>query len=74
MKQSEITGSMSSRALLIEETEKKKHARHPAQMPAFRVSRNLGGNNRQERIDAVSGREDGRHRADNRVGKTIVQK
>ena len=26
---------------------------------------NPGGNNRQERMDAVSGREDRRHRADN---------
>ena len=31
---------------------------------ASRVSRNPSGNNREERMDAVSGREDGRHRAD----------
>ena len=65
---------MSSRAEPIEENEKKKHARLPAQMPASRVSRNPGGNNRQERMDAVPGREDWRHRADKRVGKTTKKK
>ena len=56
---------MPSRAEPIEENEKQKHARLPAQMPASRVSRNPGGNNRQEQMDAVSGQEDRRHRADN---------
>ena len=42
----------------IKDNENKKHARLPAQMPASRVSKNPGGNNRQERMDAVSGRED----------------
>ena len=49
----------------IEKTEKKGvHARLLAQLPASSVSRNPGGNNRQERNDAVSGQEDGRQRAD----------
>ena len=48
-----------------EEKEKEDHARLPAQMPASRVSRNPGGNNRQERKDAMSGQKDGNHRADN---------
>ena len=38
-------------------------------MPASSVSRNPGGNNRQERNDAVSGQEDGKRREDYRVGK-----
>ena len=42
----------------------------PAQVPASRVSKNPGGNNRQERMNAVSGRKDRRHRADKRVGLT----
>ena len=29
-----------------------------------------GGNTRQERLDAVSGREDGKHREDNREGNS----
>ena len=33
------------------------------------MSRNPGGNYRQERNDAVSGQEDGRQRADKRVSK-----
>ena len=48
---------------------KKHHARLPAQVPASSVSRSPGGNNRQERKDAVSGQEDGKHREDYRVGK-----
>ena len=36
---------------------KKQHARLLAQVPASSVSRSPGGNNRQERKDAVSGRE-----------------
>ena len=36
-----------------------------AQMPASRVSRKPGGNNRQERKDAVSGRDDGNRGANN---------
>ena len=43
--------------------------RAAAQMPASSVSRNPGGNNRQERNDAVSGQADGNHREDYRVGK-----
>ena len=54
----------------IEENEKKKHARLPAQMPASRVSRNPSGNYRQERMDAVSGLQDGNHRTDKSVGNT----
>ena len=50
-------------------TKKKHHARLPAQVPASSVSRNPGGNNRQERKDAVSGQEDGKHREDYREGK-----
>ena len=70
----EINGHMPPRAEPIEENEKKKHARLPAQMPASRVSKNPGGNNGQEWMDAVSGREDRRHRADKRVGKTTKKK
>ena len=51
------------------ETKKKHHARLPAQVPASSVSRNPGGNNRQERKDVVSGQEDGKHREDYREGK-----
>ena len=53
-----------------EKTKKKQHARLPAQVPASSVSKNPGGNHRQERKDAVSGQEDGKHQADYRVGKT----
>ena len=38
---------------------REKHTRLPAQVPASRVSKNPGGNERQEREDAVSGPEDG---------------
>ena len=38
-------------------------------MTASSVSRNPGGNNGQERYDAVSGQEDWKHQADYRVGK-----
>ena len=48
---------------------KKQHARLPAQVPASSVS-SPGGNNRQERKDAVSDPEDGKHQADYRVGTT----
>ena len=58
----------------IEETEKRKHARLPAQTPASHVSKNPGGNNRQERINAVSGREDRTHRADKPVGNETKKK
>ena len=51
-------------------TKKKQHARIPAQVPASSVTRNPGGNNRQEWKDAVSGQKDGTHQADNRVCKT----
>ena len=60
----EVTGHRSSRAEPIEETEKKKHARHPAQTPASGVSKNPSGNKRQERKDGVLGLQDRRHRAD----------
>ena len=56
---------MPSRAETIENKEKEDPARLPAQMPAFRVPRNPGGNNRQERKDAVSGLKDGNREADN---------
>ena len=42
-------------------------------MPASRVSKKPSGNNRQERMNAVSGREEKRHDADKRVGKTTEQ-
>ena len=45
-------------------TKKKHHARLPAQEPASSVSKSPGGNNRQERKDAVSGQEDGKHQVD----------
>ena len=61
----EVTGHMSSCADSKEEKEEEDHARLPTQMPASRVFRNPGGNNRQERMDAVSGLKDGKHRADN---------
>ena len=35
------------------EKEKEDHARLPAQVPASRVLRNPGGNDRQERMDAA---------------------
>ena len=38
---------------------REKNGRLPAQMPASRVSKKPGGDERQERKDAVSGREDG---------------
>ena len=44
-----------------EKTKKKHHARLPAQVPASSVSKSPDGNNRQERKDAVSGQEDGKH-------------
>ena len=64
---------MSSRAEPIEKTEKKTRARLPAQLPASRVSRNPNGNYRLERVDAVSGQEDERQRADKRVSTTESQ-
>ena len=49
---------------------KEDNARLLAQMPASSVSRKPGGNNRQERKDAVSGREDGnRGNNQNRVAR-----
>ena len=68
----ETTGHMPPRAEPIEETEKETHARLPTQTPASRVSKNPGGNKRQERMNAVSDRED-KNRADKRVGKTTRQ-
>ena len=50
------------------ETKKKQHTRLPAQVPASSMSRNPGGNKGQERKDAVSGQEDGKHREDIREG------
>ena len=38
-------------------------------MPASSMSKSPGGNEGQERKDAVSGQEDGKHREDYRVGK-----
>ena len=58
----------------IEKTEKKTHARLPAHLPASRVSRNRGRNYRLERMDAVSGQEDRRQRADKRVSTIRSQK
>ena len=65
----ETTGHMPSRAEPIEKKEKEDHARLPAQMPASRVPRNPGGNNRQERKDAVSGQKDGNRGADNTLAR-----
>ena len=67
------TGHMPPRAEPIEETEKEKHARLPAQTPASRVSKNPGGNNRQERMNAVRprGQETSSRQ---RVGKTTKKK
>ena len=48
---------------------KKHHARLPPQVPASRVTKNPGGNHRQERMDAVSGQGDGKHQEDYREGK-----
>ena len=50
-----------------EKTKKKHHARLLAQVPASSVSKSPDGNNRQERKDAVSGQEDGKHQSDNRL-------
>ena len=49
------------------QNQSRRHAQLPAQLPASRVSRNPGGSYRQERMDAVSGHEDGRQRAHKRV-------
>ena len=57
-----------------EKTQKKQHPRLLAKMPASSVSGNPGGNYKQERNDAVSGRQDGKHRADKRVSKTGARK
>ena len=51
----------------IEEKEKGKHARLPAQVPASRVPKKPGGNERQERKDAVSGQEDGNQQAGDKL-------
>ena len=49
---------------------KEDNARLLAQMPASRVSRKPGGNNRQERMDAVSAsREDGNRGAGNKLAR-----
>ena len=44
-----------------------KHARLPAQMPASRVLKKPGGNERQERKDEVSDRKDGNRGASNTI-------
>ena len=46
---------------------REKHARLPAQVPAFRVSKKPGGNERQERKDAVSGQEDKNHETSDKL-------
>ena len=51
-------------------TKKKQHARLPAQKPASNVSKSPGGNTDRSGRDAVSGQEDEKHQAGNRVGKT----
>ena len=48
---------------------KEDNARLLAQMPASRVPGKPGGNNRQERKDAVSGREDGNRGAGNTLAR-----
>ena len=45
------------------------NARLLAQMPASRVPKTPGGNNRQERKDAVSGRKDGNRGAGNTLAR-----
>ena len=61
----EVTRDMSSGAEPSKEKENEDHARLPAQVPASHVFWNPSGNDRQERMDAVSGQKDGKHRADN---------
>ena len=64
---------MSSRAETNREDREKAHTHgflHDCQPPA---SRNPVGNYKQERMDAVSGQEDGRQRADRRVSKIPSQ-
>ena len=65
-----INKHMSSRAEPIEENQE----RMPVQMPASRVSRIPGGNNRQERKDAVWSLQDGKRRADNAWATTWQRK
>ena len=55
----EVTGHKSSGAEPNKENEKEDRARLPAQVPSSRVLRNPGGNDKQERMDAVSGPTDG---------------
>ena len=62
-----ITGHMSTGTGPNKE-KKEDHARLVAQVPASSV-RNPGGNHRQERMDAVSGLNNGRHRADNELAR-----
>ena len=56
-----------NRSRKLEEKEKGEHARLPVQVPASRVSKNPGGNNRQERKDAVSGQEHGKQEASDKL-------
>ena len=60
---------MSTDAGPNKEKRKEDHTLLPAQVPASRVLRNPGGNERQERMDAVSGLKDGKHRADNALAR-----
>ena len=50
-------------------TKKKHHARLPAQVPAFSVSRSPSGNNRHDRKDKVSAKKTGNIPEDYREGK-----
>ena len=65
---------MPSRAEPIKENEKKKHALLPAQMPASRVSRNPGGNNRQEQEGRSVSPTRRETSSGQRVGKTTKKK
>ena len=74
-----LTGSLKPpgtaiRCRIKRRKKEEEHARLPAQMSGSRVSRNPGGNNRQERMDAVSGLKDGKHRADNAWARQPRQK
>ena len=66
---------MSSRAELIEKTEKKKTRTASCTIASLpRVKESPVATTDRSGMDKVSGREDGKHRADKRVSKTIAQK
>ena len=65
---------MMTRAETNRELRKSTHARLVAQLQASRVSRNPSGNYKQERMDAVSGQEDGNRGAGNTLARGLKQK